>query len=102
MARRYAYIPLENDLAVFARCWLNFLSQQNQMNLALVVLAERVVVEKTKNYFKKAGKLERVAALIDQIKSEPEVARYYVRTQVVDSPLANIYPQYVQAGLIVG
>mgnify|MGYP001096702176 CR=1 FL=1 len=93
-------IPLADDLAVYARLFLRYRREPTRDVLALCVLAQRVIVEKARSYYKRRGRMDEVANVLSRINSDPEYARSLVTIQAPDCRLAVIYPKYLQAGLI--
>lgn len=92
-------IPLEDDLRVFARAWLAYKAAPVQRNLAVAVLAERVLFERARRY-KKRDKVAWLAARIAQVKSNPTIALGLAESQSGRDAVAVRYPAYVVAGLL--
>jgi len=92
-------VPIADDLAVYARVLSDFYSRRSQKNYALVVLAQRVVLERSRVSKKKAARLETLQA-IERINSDPEYRAALVLSHDASNRLAGVYPHYVQAGLI--
>ena len=93
-------IPLDDDLGVYCRVLLRYQNNPTQVNLALMVLAQRVILEKAKSHYKRKGRLQYVTDLINQCNSDRSTAEYYARRMSSGSAVARQFPIYVSAGLV--
>lgn len=86
------------DLGVYCRLWLKYLADPSQPNCALMVLAERVLIERSRGK-KRRGALAQVDRLIRSIRSDRALAEAYSRVADLDR-IAEKYPAYRKAGII--
>jgi len=93
-------IALADDFAVYARLCLRYQEERTQDVLALCVLAQRVVVEKAKQYYKRRGRMDEIAKTIDRINNDDDFARSLVYLQDRNCRLGQVYPHYVASGLL--
>jgi hypothetical protein len=93
-------VPLEDDIAVYARVLSKFYSRRYQENYALVVLAQRVLIERAR-VSKKAGVRKFVLESIEKVNSDPAYRAAMVAAGDASERLAGVYPQYLRAGLIL-
>ena len=93
-------VPLADDLAVYARLWLRYQDEQTTDVLALCVLAQRVVVEKGRAYYKRRGRTGELKAALDRINNDLDYARSIVGVQSKGCRLGILYPVYHAAGLL--
>lgn len=95
-------IPLDEDIAVFCRVWLRYIESEDQNDLALVVLAQRVVTEKIRAYYR-GNAAAAVYDLLEKLKKNKEAAADYDRRFIGKwslPTLAKALPAYEQAGLV--
>jgi hypothetical protein len=94
-------IPMNEDIAVFARCWLRYVASESQDDLALVVLAQRIIFEKAKVYYR-GSRLVGLYTLVENLKKNPAGAKEFADFTFRSKPsrLAQVLPAYRDAGLI--
>jgi len=92
---------LADDFAVYARLFLRYKANPTVDAFALCVLAQRVVVEKGRQYYKRYDRMNEVASVLDRINSDLEYARSLVCIQNANPvSVGDRYPQYWASGLL--
>ena len=91
-------LPLQADIGIYSRLWLQYLDLPDQKNMALMVLAERIIVERSRGK-KRRGKLAEIDQVIRQIRADRSLAEAYSRMVNIDL-MAGRFPAYRRAGLI--
>lgn len=94
-------VPLSDDLAVYARSVVAFLSRRSVSHYAIVVLAQRVILERVKSQ-RKALRRAEIFQAIERINTDLNY-RLEVAARLSGSPdcaLAQQHPEYIRAGLL--
>jgi hypothetical protein len=91
------------DVAVFARALDRYEQNRTVANFQVTVLAQRVVIEKAKGYYKRRGQMGKVAQLIGRVISDTGYRKSLgVCNDGAATALARLYPDYLSSGLIGG
>ena len=93
------FIPIDDDLAVYARAVEQYLTSKSVQNLAIVILAQRVLVERVKSQ-RKAARRAAVYAAIERINTDADYRSRIAATGDSKTALAKLWPRYLQARLI--
>ena len=92
---------MAQDLGVYAKCYQDYQDDPTELRLALVVLSQRIVLEKGASYLKKRGKMPALLKLIGDINRDPITRLYYINQTTKSCKLVQKYPNYIKAKLIV-
>jgi hypothetical protein len=90
-------VHLDDDIAVFARSVLAYRKAPTQVNLALSVLAQRVLYERGRS-LRRPNLTKRLHQTVESINESVDVAREWAAKPPRGS-LVRVYPLYAKAGL---
>lgn len=96
------YVPMLEDLVVYAKAVLRYRSTSLQSDLRCVVLAQRVLLERAKAQ-RTRGAEEKVLSQINHINNDPRGAldvSHALDHKTTPQVLPRTYPLYVQADLL--
>lgn len=93
-------IPINDDLGVYSRMLIRYWNEPTRVHYQCMLLAQRVLIEKGKQTYKKRHQMSRVYDLIGQLNDNRNLVEAYATMLRPGSRLGNVYPQYVEAGLV--
>lgn len=92
-------IPLNDDLAVCARMAVRYHSDRSAVNLALFVLSQRVVVEKSKKYLqrrKASISMREIELTVNRFGKDIDFARAWSESLTPEAAIFRAWPSYRQ------
>ena len=87
-------------MALFARCVGVHRKSPSIHNRQLVVLSQRIVLERTRSYFHRKGEMDRINGMISRVLRDPDYCRAIESRLEEPGELGRRFPQYVEAKLL--
>lgn len=95
-----AQIPFQDYLGLYCKAWQRLQKKPDQVNLAFFVLSKHLLIEKSRNTYKRKGQNAMIFEKMTQVQNDSRLADTYSYMLTKDSPLAKFEPLFVKAGLI--
>jgi len=95
-----AQIPLQDYLGLYCKSWQRLQKKPDQVNLAFFVLSKHLLIEKSRNSYKRKGQQGLIYEQMTKVQNDTRLADTYSYMLTKDSPLAKHEPLFVKAGLI--
>jgi len=93
-------VPLIEDLAIYAQALFNYRRGQDPKDLQLAVLAQRIIIEKSKIYYRSAERIAGLYRQLQKIQDDPVYCEAMAGAVSKHSALAKVWPAYVEVGII--
>lgn len=98
-------IPIAEDYAVYARAYDRWIKTHSQTDAAIAVLAERVIIERSRATNHKRGARASIIRMIRKIQEDPGFRGTCIDWAEANNAagygrLVTTYPQYREAGLL--
>jgi len=95
-----AQIPFQDYLGLYCKSWQRLQKNPDQVNLAFFVLSKHLLIEKSRNSYKRKGQQGLIYSRMAEVQNDTRLADTYSYMLTKDSPLAKHEPLFVKAGLI--
>lgn len=91
-------VPLEEDLSVYARAWLEYKARPSKRTKAVAVLALRLVIERARVPFTTKARAQFVRDYVKRIQTDKNLA--WALAEWPKPTITQTWPAYVDTGLL--